>query len=90
MTIPKLPPPRAPARKTAAKAVPTARDIRSQAPTLPDDGMTRLPGEAPRRIRKGSARRIDPPPPPKALPVEDEEETTVRKHDPERKPRPRR
>jgi serine/threonine protein kinase len=95
VTVPRLPPPRSPERKAAPRPPPSARDVRSQAPTLPDDGGMRrypLPAEAaPRRTRKGSAKRIDPPAPPApAKPVDqDEEETTVKKPDPARK-RPRR
>jgi eukaryotic-like serine/threonine-protein kinase len=83
IVVPRLPPPRSPARKPA-KAAPTPRDVRSQAPTLPDDGTRgRAPGQPPRlrRTKKAAA----------AKPVDhDEEETTIRKPDPTRKQRPKR
>ena len=73
---PKLPPPRSPARKSP-KALPSPRDVRSRAPTLTDEA-------APRRLRKGSSRKIAPPSPPPG-PSPDDEETTIRKPDPARK-----
>jgi len=75
----KLPPPRSPARKVA-KASPSTREVRAQAPTLTNEA-------APRRVRKASARKLPPPVPPPRF-SQDDEETTIRKPDPAlKKPR---
>jgi len=76
----KLPPPCSPARKVV-KAAPSAREVRSQAPTLTNEA-------APRRMRKPSTRKLPPPVPPPVAPSQDEEETTIRKPAPaQKKPR---